>query len=255
VRDYLAYDDAAGEANWRVREGLGTVIASALPETVAVRLSTPVTLIDHGGKRLRLVTPRGDILTDRAIVAVPTTVLANGLLGFTPALPAKREAAAALPLGLADKLFLGVGNPDDFPRDTHLLGNPHRVETGSYQLQPMGFPVVEAFYGGRAARALERAGAEGMAAFALDELANLLGSDVRKHLRPLAHSAWGKTRWIEGGYSHALPGRADARAVLAEPIENRIFFAGEACSASDFSTAHGALDTGMAAAALAALGG
>jgi monoamine oxidase len=36
--------------------------------------------------------------------------------------------------------------------------------------------------------------------------------------------------------------------VLAEPVDNRLFFAGEACSPHDFSTAHGALQTGVAAA-------
>ena len=36
--------------------------------------------------------------------------------------------------------------------------------------------------------------------------------------------------------------------VLSTPIQNRIFFAGEACSIHDFSTAHGAYKTGIAAA-------
>jgi monoamine oxidase len=249
VRDYIAYDNAASDRNWRVCEGLGALIAASLPGAVTLRLDTPVIRIDHGGRRLRLDTPAGAIVTDRVVVAVPTTVLASGALAFTPKLHTKREAAAALPLGLADKLFLAVANPDNFPRDAHLLGNPHRAETGSYQLQPMGLPVVEAFFGGRAARDLEAAGAEGMADFALDELAGLLGSDIRRQLHPLGGSAWGKTSWIEGGYSHARPGRADQRAALARPVDGRIFFAGEACSPSDFSTAHGALDTGMAAAA------
>jgi monoamine oxidase len=44
-------------------------------------------------------------------------------------------------------------------------------------------------------------------------------------------------------------GYADARGVLATPVEERIFFAGEACSVTDYSTAHGALATGRAAAA------
>ena len=51
-----------------------------------------------------------------------------------------------------------------------------------------------------------------------------------------------------GSYSYALPGRADDRAVLAAPVDDRIFFAGEACSRTDFSTAHGAYRTGMRAA-------
>jgi monoamine oxidase len=36
---------------------------------------------------------------------------------------------------------------------------------------------------------------------------------------------------------------------LAEPVDERLFFAGEACSPHDFSTAHGAYATGIEAAA------
>ncbi|KKC25489.1 flavin monoamine oxidase family protein [Sphingomonas sp. SRS2] len=251
VRDYLAYDDAASERNWGVREGYGALIASALPRRVELRLDTAVTLIDHSGPVLRLETVAGTIRTDRAIVTIPTPVLAAGRLAFNPPLAAKRDAAAALPLGIADKLFLAVANPGDIPCDAHLLGNPRSAHTGSYQLQPMGHPVVEGFFGGAAARELERLGPEGAAAFAIEELAGLLGNSVRHGLRPCGGSAWGRAAWIEGGYSHALPGEAGQRAILAAPVDDRIFFAGEACSLQDFSTAHGAHDTGRAAALLA----
>lgn len=248
VRDYLAYDAAASDHNWRVREGYGALVAAALPGDVTVRLGCPVTLIDHGGLRLALETAAGTVLADRVIVTVPTPVLASGALAFRPDLPAKRIAASALPLGMADKVFLAVARPDAFPRDAHLLGNPRSAVTGSYQLQPMGLPVVEGFFGGKAAAMLEGLGQRAAAAFAVEELATLLGSEIRDQLAPLGGSAWGATRWIEGGYSHALPGRANQRAVLAAPVDDRIFFAGEACSATDFSTAHGALETGLAAA-------
>jgi len=45
-----------------------------------------------------------------------------------------------------------------------------------------------------------------------------------------------------------LPGKADCRQTLAAAVDGRLFFAGEACSKHDFSTAHGALLTGIAAA-------
>jgi monoamine oxidase len=45
-----------------------------------------------------------------------------------------------------------------------------------------------------------------------------------------------------------LPGKADCRAELAAPVDDRLFFAGEACSRSDYSTAHGAYVSGVAAA-------
>jgi monoamine oxidase len=48
-----------------------------------------------------------------------------------------------------------------------------------------------------------------------------------------------------------VPGHADDRAKLAMPIDDRLFFAGEACSLNFFSTAHGAYESGLAAATAA----
>jgi monoamine oxidase len=191
------------------------------------------------------------------IVTVPTPLIAEGVLAFLPDLPAAREAAAALPLGLADKVFLSLRDAEAFPVDSHVLGDSTRAETGSYLLRPFGRPLIEVYLGGRNARALEAAGEGAAAAFAIDELAGILGSDIRARLAPLTASAWGRETWSRGSYSHAAPGGAWARAALAEPFNDRILFAGEACSPHAFSTAHGAAESGIAAAdrALKWLGG
>jgi monoamine oxidase len=67
-------------------------------------------------------------------------------------------------------------------------------------------------------------------------------------LRPLAQTRWDHDHWARGSYSHALPGKADARSRLVFPIQDRLFFAGEAVSPHLFSTAHGAAETGRRAA-------
>jgi len=77
----------------------------------------------------------------------------------------------------------------------------------------------------------------------------LIQSDFRiRRLRPLAASFWRQDEFARGSYSYALPGHADDRARLAEPVDDRLFFAGEATSPNFFSTAHGAYETGAAAA-------
>jgi monoamine oxidase len=181
--------------------------------------------------------------------------LCAGELRFHPALPDKIGAAAALPLGLADKLYLRLDQADEFPKDSHLYGAIDRVGTGSYHLRPFGRPLIECYFGGRLARDLEAGGETAFAAFAADELASLLGGAIRKRLHPIAASAWARDAHARGSYSHALPGHADARRTLAEPVEGRLFFAGEACSVHDFSTAHGAYRSGIAAADAAVLSG
>jgi monoamine oxidase len=92
-------------------------------------------------------------------------------------------------------------------------------------------------------------------AFACDELALLFGSEIKDRLHFLTATSWALDPLSRGSYSYARPGHADARQKLAQSVDDRLFFAGEACSAHDFSTAHGAYETGIMAAeqALAAI--
>src|SRR5262245_32094112 len=98
---------------------------------------------------------------------------------------------------------------------------------------------------GQFARELENAGDGAFARFATDRIAALMGNDIRNRLHPLAASAWNRDPFACGSYSYAEVGHADARTVLAAPVDDRLFFAGEACSRHDFSTAHGAYRTGV----------
>ena len=158
------------------------------------------------------------------------------------------RAATALPLGLADKVFLRVEAPDDLPVQTRLFGATDRTATGSYHLRPFGSPLIEGYFGGRLARELEREGEDAFAQFAVDQLAGLLGNDIRRRLSLVAASAWARDPFARGSYSFAEVGCSDQRRVLAAPVDDRLFFAGEACSINDYSTAHGAYRTGVSAA-------
>ena len=81
--------------------------------------------------------------------------------------------------------------------------------------------------------------------FAVAELVELFDSGIRARLHPLVETGWAGGPFARGSYSYALPGHADARAALAAPVDGRLFFAGEACSRRDFTTAHGAYLTGI----------
>jgi len=247
LHDWAAYENAATDDNWAVVEGYGTVIVNHAGD-VPVRTGVTASRIDHRGKTIRVETSRGTLEADHVVIAVPTTVLAEGKLTFDPPLPAKQEASAALPLGIADKVFLSVEGPLPWPAHAHLTGNPHSPCTASHRLSPFGWPIIESFFGGPCAEALEEDGAA--AQFAIDELVRLLGSDWRRRLTPLDATRWRHAPLIGGSYSHAKVGHTKARQALAQPVDNRLFFAGEACSRDDFSTAHGAYETGVAAARL-----
>lgn len=239
IEDYLAYDDAATDENWRIPAGYGSLI-EATGRSLPHRLAMPVRAISRDAGGVKAETIQGMIAAKKAIVTVPPNRLDR--IRFDPPIDAL-EAATDVPLGLADKLFLSLDRPEEFPHDAHLIGNPRKAETGSYTLNPMGMPVVECFFGGLGAEAIEGATAPA-AQLAIDELAVLLGNDIRGRLAPIGGSRWRQEEWIGGSYSHACPGGADARRRLREAGDTNLVFAGEAVSPSDFSTAHGAHDTG-----------
>ena len=245
VHDLDAYEDT--EVNWRVRNGYGALIAAyAKPATIS--LNTQVSRIDHSGMRIMIETDRGTLSAAQVIVTVPTNLIADETIVFHPPLPDKVDAARHLPLGLADKVMLALDEPDALPSDGNLRGATMLAKMGSYHLRPFGQPCIEGFFGGRFARELEDAGDGALAAQSIDEIVALLGSDFRRKLTPLAESHWAHDPFARGSYSHALPGHAGARAVLAAPVDGRLFFAGEATSPHFFSTAHGARDSGDRAA-------
>jgi monoamine oxidase len=245
VMDTHAYEDTG--INWRVRRGYGALMA-AYGATCPLALNTQATLIDHSGMRVRIETSRGALYARHVIVTVPTNLIADEAIRFHPALPAKVDAARGLPLGVDDKVTLALDEPQALPKDGNLRGPTMRTAMGTYHLRPFGQPCIEGFFGGRFARQLEDAGEGALAAQAIDEIAGFLGNDFRRKLKPLAASRWARDPFARGSYSHALPGHAGDRAVLAAPVDGRLFFAGEATSPTFFSTAHGARDSGERAA-------
>lgn len=244
VKDYAAYEPT--DENWRVREGYGTLIAT-LGQRLKVRLSTPVERIAHGGAAVTVSGPWGSLEAGAVIVAVSTGVLAGEAIAFDPPLPDKIEAAHNLPLGHVEKAFLSLSEAEFFPVETMVRGRIDAA-TGGYTLRPMGLPIIEGFFGWELAASLEMEAEDAFTAFAIEELVAVFGSDFRRKVTPLGQSGWRGDPFIRGAYSHARVGQAAARAVLAAPVGERLFFAGEACSPHAFSTAHGAYETGIVAA-------
>ncbi|RDV02182.1 flavin monoamine oxidase family protein [Undibacter mobilis] len=245
--DFDRYGESDSEVDWRLFDGYGTLIASH-GHGIPVALDCEVTRIDHRGKRLRIETKKGVIEADQAIVTLPTSILGERADLFLPALPDKTAIARRLPLGLDDKLFLALEGAEEFGSDSRVLGRLDTSATASYQFRPFDRPMIEAYFGGACARELEAGGEAAFFDFAVTELTGLFGSAFARRLKPIGIHLWGADPFAGGAYSYAVPGAADQRAALAAPVDNRLFFAGEACSRFDFSTAHGAYVTGHEAA-------
>jgi monoamine oxidase len=243
--DFLAYWDSSDNSNWRLPKGYGALLV-ALARYLDVRTGCAVRQVEWSATGVRLVSDQGAVESSQAIIAVPTNVLASGAIAFPPQLDDRLHAAAQLPLGRVEKLFLGLADPESAPRDAHLIGNPRSGDTGSYMLRPIGMPAVEGFFGGDW---LEGLNGDDLAAKTREELGHLLGADFGRGLHPVAYSDWKSHAFICGSYSYARPGQHGARAVLRAPIDGPLAFAGEACSDIDYATVHGAWQSGRKAVA------
>src|SRR5690242_14842361 len=130
VKDYVHYEDSG--TNWRLCEGYGRLF-ERLADGLPVALDTPVLRIDRSGRAIRLETTHGTITAKRVIVTVPTSILASETLRFDPPLSDKLAAAAGLPLGVDDKLFISLtGSPPGIEPDMFLVGSTTSRETMSY---------------------------------------------------------------------------------------------------------------------------
>lgn len=248
VADYVAYDEKSTDSNWRVHTGFGALIAGGMPDDIRVKLATPVDAIALNAEGVTVATPAGVVKARTALLTVSTHVLGGDTIKLPRGLDTWRDAATKLPLGRNEKLFFEIDGDSPFEPETQVYGDPRNARTGAYYIRPFGWPVIECFLGGEGACVVEDEGPAAGFAFALDQLANLFGAQARGQLKPLVASNWGRMQRIGGAYSYALPDHAAARVTLACPFEQRLFFAGEATSASDFSTAHGAHDSGVRAA-------
>jgi monoamine oxidase len=235
--------------DWPVREGYGALIARWGAD-VPVTLNAAVRAVDWSGRTVRLTTAAGTIEARKAIVTVSTGILAAGDIRFDPPLPQATQAAVAgLPLGNHNRICLVYDRNvfgDDHPQVVRVM--PEDDVPMGLQIRPFGYDYVIAVTGGRYADWLERAGIQASVDVATERVKTVFGSDAAKHIVRHNVTAWGGDPWTKGAYSTALPGQADQRAVLARPIDDRLYFAGEATSTESYSTVHGAYCSGIAAA-------
>ncbi len=249
--DHANYRDT-GE-NWPVRDGFGALVARHASGVPAER-ETPVGQIHWGGPGVRIDTPRGTLSARAVIITVSTGVLASEAIRFNPPLPEwKRTAIHSIPMGKANKVaFAFSRNVFDIPDDSSAAVFAETSDTLGFQIRHFGRNVASGYLGGRFCSEMEAAGSKAMADFALEKLKAMFGSGLTKYLTGTVTTAWESDPCIRGGYSAARPGEAHRRAELAAPVDDCLFFAGEATSREFNSTVHGAHFSGIEAAKAAA---
>lgn len=226
------------------------------PVLTDIQYSKQVIEIDYSTGPVSVKCADGSIFTaDKILVTVPLTILKNNEINFIPELPdAKLSAIETIGMGAGMKIILKFSEAF---WDTDIFyftfyGNssggwaPLKPKTGATN------NILTLFIMGERAEYLSSLGADAIPEI-LAELDALFEGAASEKFEDSYIQDWYKEPFIKGAYSFPAPGTYSSDLVskrldLAEPLECKLFFAGEATNNNHPATVHGALESGARAA-------
>jgi len=246
------WEAADSTPSYMVREGLGQVVAR-FGHGLPVKLNTRATNVEWGGNGVSVDTTNGQISAKACIVTVSTGVLNSGQIRFTPDLPHEtQDAISNLPMGSLAKITLQFdGSRLGFVPNqwlTYWVSNKMPAEACYFITWPFGYNYMVGFVGGHFGRNLSQAGASTAIDFALGEVVRIAGNDARKHFVKGHLTPWAENPNTLGAYAAAKPGQYGARQDLARPLNDKLYFAGEAMGGDYAALCSGAYKSGEATA-------
>ncbi|MCW1966830.1 MAG: FAD-dependent oxidoreductase [Anaerolineae bacterium] len=247
------YDDSAefdGEDELFLA-GYGA-IATHLAKNVPIETKTQVRRIEWKRGEASVTTDGKTYRAEKVLLTLPLGVLKRGAVAFAPALPAqKQKAIEALKMGVLNKCYLR------FPKvfweskyDWMEYVSPKAgewVEWVSFA-RPTGLPILLGFNAADAGRAIEALSDEKIVASAMQTLRTIFGRNIPDPT-DFQITRWNADPFAGGSYSFNPVGAVpEMREHLAKPVDETLFFAGEATSRKYFGTVHGAYLSGIRAA-------
>jgi monoamine oxidase len=227
-----------------------------------LHLGAPVREIAWERGKAGLTLANGSKVRARAaVVTVPLGVLQTppdepGGIRFDPDPPRLRRTLDLLAMGPVIRMVLGFRElpwPDgkDLSR-LRILQTADPTFAVWWTAYPLRVPVLVAWSGGPPAAAISRRKPEEIEGAALRVLAGHLGVSRRRITSRLAgiwSHDWDRDPFSRGAYSYARVGGSEAAKTLARPVEQTLFFAGEAADEEGRTgTVEGAIGTGLRAA-------
>jgi monoamine oxidase len=240
-------ENTAGWTNHRITGGYHALF-SAMARDLDIRVNTPVTRIDWAAGRVSATFHSGETLSAKAaVITVPVSQLQRDRIAFSPALPGwKRVAVEAVKTGPIAKVVLHFREQFWAPFAYLLLSRSMLVWWSGL---PEAGPCLIGYTGGSAALQISALPAEAVIQAELTHLAALLGPRAFQMFDHGEVIDWSTTPYIEGGFTFPSVGLGDARKQLGAPVDNTLFFAGEATAlGGHYATVHGAIESGWRAA-------
>ncbi|KAG5519152.1 hypothetical protein PMAC_002240 [Pneumocystis sp. 'macacae'] len=239
-----------------------------VPTPLEIRYKTIVSGISYNDKSAVVYCEDGSMFNaDKVIVTVPLGVLKKSAIQFNPPLPEwKTQSIRRLNFGLLNKVggevydtaFWDV-NIDVFGSlrepDSNGVYDKNR-ETGRFYIfwnciKTAGQPVLLALMAGDSAIQMENETDNELIREATKILKNIYPTKMVPYPKETIITRWGKDRFCYGSYSYVGPEASGKDYdIIAKPVENTLFFAGEATCRTHPATVHGAYLSGLKVAQL-----
>lgn len=271
-----AADRIDGDRQFRITGGYDALVEwlkrECISNGVSFHLEAIVKELRWKGRRVEVTTvsEHRQFEARCAVVTLPLGVFQAsstevGAVRFVPEIGEKREAAQALKMGPVVRINLLLRQAFwenlDLPSSKegrepltnlgfiHAASEP--IPTWWTQL-PARAPLLVGWAGGPAAEKLAQGDQQSIIDNAFKSLNKIFGIPtprIEDLLEATYIHDWNQDPFTRGGYSYVSVGGLDAQSELAQPVEDTLFFAGEATNTEGHNgTVHGAISTGLRAA-------
>lgn len=226
-------------------------VADLLARNIPIRLNQVVTRINHEHSLIEINTQNQHYFARAVIVTVPVSLLHAKKIIFSPPLPDEKAVAfSQIKMGTYNKIFLYFEHVF-WDKEKEWIGFLQSDSTQRPVLDIMNYykfsklPILLVFNAGQQAECCEQMDDQHLINNIMQELRMMYGKNIPEP------SSYVMTRWHNdpyalGSYSHLSPGASmDNYQIISKPVNNLLFFAGEATSLTDPATVHGAYLSGI----------
>ena len=226
-------------------------VADLLAQNIPIRLNQVVTRINSEHSLIEINTQNQNYFARAVIITIPVSLLHAKKIIFSPPLPAEKIAAfSQIKMGTYDKVFLYFKK---------LFWDKDKEWVGFIQSEPIRRPILDimnyykfsklpillAFNAGQQAERFEQMDDDHIINNIMQELRIMYCENIPE---PSSYviTRWHNDPYALGSYSHLSPGVSiDNYQIISKPVNNLLFFAGEATSLTDPATVHGAYLSGI----------
>ena len=226
-------------------------IIDALRKNISVLTNKVVQHIDYSQDIIRIITENGECFSaSQIIVTVPLGVLKKHHIQFFPELSQKKtQAINDLGFGTFNKLYVSF--------DHCFWKSPKHDQSNNmyiyHQRRWLNFldiselyrqPTLLFLFGGASATWIENTSCEEIWQNISMSL-ELIFDEIPQPAQ-IFKTEWGKDQFSEGSFSYHSTGQAsDQIEILKEPIQKKVYFAGEHLASFGAGTVHGAYLSGL----------